>query len=439
MGGGFPGARLVADWRARLAGGGARDSALERANLRMLTTDTAVQGIIQAGIGAFLTVFMVRFGAPSWLVGLAAALPALGSVLISLPASRWAAGWTDPVRVTVAGRLWMRLGVLAIAIVPSLVSGLTANYVIALLWGLISLPAAITALSWTTVVAEVIPPARRPVVNGVRWALLSIVTAATSALFGPLLDVIPFPLNYQVVFLISFLAGLVTLYTFGRIRMPSAGTPHPPARVAFGLLNLPRLLRREPAFTRYMAASFVYRLGLYLPVAVFPIFWVNELHASDTLIGLRTTAGYGALVFSYILWGVVAVRLGHRLVLIVSSAGLGLYPIVTAALPDAIWLLPAALLWGLFASGIDVAFFEALLRTTPVDRRAVFIAIDSTIANLAVFGGPLLGALLGDVIGLRAALVLAGVLSLAGTALMVALAVAKGERAGERMKERRSS
>lgn len=429
---GWRGPGLVAGWRARRASTGEPAPALERSNIRMLTLDTAIQGIIQAGIGAFLAVFLVRLEAPSALVGLVAALPSLGAVLISLPASRWVAAWTDPVRVVVVTRACIRVAYLAIAAVPFVLSGPPASYVIVLLWGLHSLPAAVTGLAWTGVVAEIIPPARRPMVNGVRWALLSIVTAIAGALFGLLLDVVSFPVNYQLVFLLSFLAGMTTLWTFSRLRLPTPGAPLPPARVSLGLLDLARLIRGERAFARFMIAGFVYRLGLHLPAAVFPIFWVTALNASDTLIGLRTTAGHGVLTVSYVLWGALAVRRGHQLVLLVASAGLSLYPILTAAVFDPIWLVPLALLWGVFASGIDVAFFEALLRTTPADRRAVFVAIDSTFANLAVFVAPLAGALLADLIGLRPALVLAGGLSLAGTALMVLLAVAAPALASSR-------
>ena len=38
------------------------------------------------------------------------------------------------------------------------------------------------------VVAEIIPPRRRPSVNGTRWALLSLVTAISVAVFGYLLE-----------------------------------------------------------------------------------------------------------------------------------------------------------------------------------------------------------------------------------------------------------
>ena len=128
MGRGFPGAGLVVRARDRLGSGGEPESALERANVRMLTLDTAVQGIIQAGIAGFLAVFLVRLGAPSALVGLVAALPSLGAALLSLPASRWVAGRTDPVRVVVVTRAFIRFSYLAIVIVPSVRLHLAARH-----------------------------------------------------------------------------------------------------------------------------------------------------------------------------------------------------------------------------------------------------------------------------------------------------------------------
>jgi MFS family permease len=368
----------------------------------------------------------VRIEAPALLVGLIAALPSLGAVLLSLPASRWAEGWRDPVRVVVVSRFWMRLAYLPIAVVPGLVGGLPAALLVTLFWGLSSLPAAITMLAWTMVIADLISPSRRPMINGIRWALFSIITAVAGAGFGLLLEWLPFPINYQAVFGLSFLAGMVTVYTFSRVRQP----PRPSEPVAGrsetpGLAGLARLVRQERPFARFLLTASLYRIGLYLPVALFPIYWVTVMEASDILIGLRTTAGYAALVVSYVAWGYVAVRLGHRLVLLVATAGLALYPIATALTADAAWLIPIAVLWGAFASGLDIAFFEVLLRTLPVKQRASFVAVDSTLANLVAFAAPLLGAALTGVI-------LSGLVSLAATGLMLLLAVARDEPATTR-------
>jgi MFS family permease len=261
-------------------------------------------------------------------------------------------------------------------------------------------------------------------VNGIRWALFSVVTAAAGALFGLLLDWLTFPTNYQAVFILSFIAGLLTCYTFSRLRLPGGQPPPEPARARLRLFDLVQQVRQEPAFARFLLSTFIYRLGLNLPVPLFSIYWVNVMQASDTLIGLRTTVAYAALILSYLLWGWLAARRGPRLVLLLSSLGVSFYPLLTAASPDIVWLMPVALLWGLFVSGIDISFFETLLRTIPRQRQALFIAVNSALANLAIFVSPLAGAALADLIGLVPSLVLAGLLSLLGTLLMGVLAVA---------------
>jgi MFS family permease len=112
-------------------------------------------------------------------------------------------------------------------------------------------------------------------------------------------------------------------------------------------------------------------------------------------------------------------------VLVLSAAGLAFYPIATAFVPSAEWLIPAAVVWGAFISGIDIAFFEVLLRTCPADRRSVFIGANAAAANLAIFIGPLAGTMLIGVIDVRLVLALSGILSLIGAALFGLLAVGR--------------
>ncbi|MCL6644459.1 MAG: MFS transporter, partial [Dehalococcoidia bacterium] len=137
---------------------------------------------------------------------------------------------------------------------------------------------------------------------------------------------------------------------------------------------------------------------------------VRDLQAADGLIGLRTTAGNAALVVGYPLWGWAATRLGHERALALASAGLGLYPIMTGLATSAPWLVPAAVVWGLFAGGIDVTLFEGLLHTAPPARRAHYVALNTAIANLIAFVAPILGAALAGPLGIPAVLFLAGAL-----------------------------
>ncbi len=63
-----------------------------------------------------------------------------------------------------------------------------------------------------TVMTDAIPARQRPRLNSIRWAMLSVVSAVLAAAFGAMLDMIVFPLNYQILFLISFAGALLNLY-----------------------------------------------------------------------------------------------------------------------------------------------------------------------------------------------------------------------------------
>ena len=405
---------------------------LEARNIRYLTYDTATFGIVQAGIVSFIAVYLVRLGAPNAVVGFLASAPALGAIFLSLPAAAWLEGRRDLVRIVVFTRVFLRLPLLFIAIVPFFLTGDALIWTIVALWTLTSFPAAIVNQAWTGVVAAVIPGNRRAQVNGNRWAFFSVVTAIAGAAFGRSLDLIVDPLNFQIVFAISFLAGWATIHFFAQIRMPDIpddGEPTRPTRPpAPRLGDLVRMVRAYPSFMRFILTAFVYRIGLNLPVALMAIYWVREAHASNTTIGIQNTAANLTLILSYLIWGRLAVRRGHRIVLLLASAGTSLYPLATSFVTNELWLIPVALIFGAFASGIDVSFFEALLRSSPPERLQTFIGINASLANLVIFVAPIGGTLLANVIGIHAALIAAAVISLIGTGLFYSFSIAQEEK-----------
>ena len=159
----------------------------------------------------------------------------------------------------------------------------------------------------------------------------------------------------------------------------------------------------------FLGATIAYRIALNFPVALFSLYWVNVLGVHDTLIGLRGTVGNAALVIGYIYWGRSANRLTHRKVLFIAAIAYALYPVATAFSPSGVWLLPAAALWGLAASGLDIGLFDLMLSAWPTKRQPLFAAAHSMVVNAVVFMAPLLGAALANKTSLATVLVVAGI------------------------------
>jgi MFS family permease len=401
--------------------------ARENRNVRNLYRQTGWQGVISALITTFIPIFAVRAGASTFEVGLLTSLPALVAILLSIPSASFVARQRRLIRLVTVTILGVWVCSVAMTFVPSLLTGGAAGYVPEGIIVLSVVSAAFASLSnpaWTAVIADAISPRRRPVVNGQRWALLSVVSAATVFLAGWYLDTAAFPFGYQSLFVGAALAGLVALYYLERIEITpgdheaAAGLPRSPWQT---FARVPGMFRGRPAFARYVGSMFVYRMGLGLPAALFPIFWVDELRASDSWIGIRATAAQGALVVSYALWGRIASKKGYRLVMLCCGLGTSAYPALTGLVPAPVWLIPVAILWGFFAGGMDVSLFEGLVDAIPADQRVLYAAVNTTFANLTVLIGPLLGIALVEVIGMRVTFGVAGVACVAGSILYYVL------------------
>lgn len=394
-------------------------------NVRCFYLNTAIIGVPFGGITSFIAVFLARLGASSALMGWLTSAPALLAAIVYLPGAAIAERFSDQVGVRVTCARLVRLSFLACALLPFVVpeeaSG-TLAVLLVVLWTVRAVFDAVAIPAWSSVLARAIPPEGRARVNSTRWALLAIVSAVSSAFFGWLLDQVAFPLNYQIVFAISFAVGWLDPMVFRRIvvplievapRSPRAdglmATLHGiPARLAEYL----RPIAYERRFLLFVAATTVYRVALAMPSPLFSLFWVNELYASDGLIGLRGTVGNAALVVGYMIWGRLANRIGHRQVLLLAAGGLAFYPAVTALSQSAAWIPPAAAIWGLTVAGLDVGLFDLMLLACPDHRNQRFVAVSNMVANLAMFIGPLLGVALSDATSLATALLVIAALQI---------------------------
>lgn len=376
---------------------------VEDQNIFYLTVDTALQGVMMGGIFSFLSVFLVRLGATKLQTSLLTSLPAIVMVLSSIPGGAFVQRHRDLVKLTNVVRIFHRGAILLAALLPFVFRQYLIELMIAL-WTVKAVSNALLESAWMAVVAEAIPPQRRASVNGMRWTVMSLVTAAASALFGYLLEQLAFPLNYQVVFVISFLGGAAGMFFWGKIRLPeSVQVPeHRPASVPWRerIRSYWRSLQ-VPAFVRYELTVNVLRIGLNLSVALYSIYWIRELNASDLWIGWRATANQLALIVGYSLWGRVVSRRGHFIPLLVCTAGAGLTPVLTAFIPGPLWLPVVAVIEGIFLTGINLSIFDTLLDVCPADRRPSFFAVNTMLASLMIFLGPIVGSFLADGVGIR--------------------------------------
>jgi len=108
------------------------------------------------------------------------------------------------------------------------------------------------------------------------------------------------------------------------------------------------------------------------------------------------------------------------------SGRTALYPVLTAVTRRSEWIVLYAGLAGLFQAGVDLVFFDELMKRVPPPYSATFVAMGQVLTYLATLIGPLAGTVLADRIGLSGALLASAAIRLTGFALFALSREGKG-------------
>ncbi len=410
-----------------------RRETVEEQNKWNIYLDVAWWGVLSGITSTFVSVFAIRLGASNTLVGLLVSLPALINVFWLIPSARIIERQRRRLPIIVLAGFLQRLGYLLIALMPFVFRVRRPEALVGLV-ALITFPTAMASVAFTSLIAEVVPADKRAQVISIRSVLVSTVSTVTVLISGKLLDLLLFPFNYQLLFGAGFAASLVSLYYVSRIRVADVSMTeqqtHAKAPVTIRLRQLVKQLTRQREFVRFSASAFIFHWGLYLPSALYAIYRVKHLGASDTWIGLLSMVHNAVTILTYFYWGRVASRRGSRFVLLVSALGMVFYPVLTGLSTRVEFLLLPSIVAGIFGAGFNLSFFNTLLEVCPQERRPSFVAMNTTLINVAAFLAPLLGTSLANRLDIRIAFFVAGVLRLLGAGFFYQLIVRRNQKPG---------
>lgn len=430
--------------RAAAADTGAR----VRANFIHLVFDITAFGVLNGSAIAFVQVFAARQGATDQQLGLLTALPAMVTLVLALPAGTWLIP-RELTRVTVVNSFIYRLFYLAWAALPLFLPPALQVRGLMLLVLLMSIPGTLLAIGFNGLYASAIPPDRRGQVMTWRQTSYAISSIVTSLACGALLDRVPFPQGYQVVFFIGFLAGIWSSLHLAQIRplVPSPqdvapmndwaqpGTNRPVqtprtviaaraflrVRQLLNPLNWARYLpldRLGGDFGAVLALLFFFHLAQYLPIPLFPLRYVNDLRLTDGQIGVGHALFYASLFLMATRYAQIEARFGPARTLSLGVALMAFYPL-WIAIADGVGLFFVANVFG--GAGVALNMGAAgnyLLSRIPDDDRAPHLALYNMALNAAILLGAVAGPAIAGVIGVTATLIVAFVLRLLASRLL---------------------
>lgn len=388
---------------------------IQERNKRYVQIDAI--GVGTAGAASpFLPVLLTRLGASAVQVGLLTSMPGFTGLVLALWVGRFLQRQRNVVPWFSLSRLMVISAYALTGIVPFFVPDNILIYVILFIWATATLPQTMVAVGFSVVMNAVSGPEGRYELMSRRWSILGITTAIAVAIAGQVLDKIGFHLNYQVVFIGLSFGGLISYYFSSRIQIPDIEpVPTSPHRsIKSSLSEYYRLINQEPAFVSFTLKRFVYLFGMTLATPLFPLYFVRELKASDAWIGFLYTAQTAVLVIGYFFWTRLSRTKGSRFVLLATTLSVALYPGLVALTNNQTLVFILAGIAGIFQAGIDLVFFDELMRTIPPQYSPTFVSLAQSITYLASILAPLVGTYLSDHIGLAGGLLMSTGIRLIG-------------------------
>jgi len=393
---------------------------IQKFNFRYVQIDAI--GVSISNVAApFLPVFLTRLGASNFQVGLLSSMPGLTGLILAIFVGRFLQSRKNIVPWYSLSRLMVILCYALTGILTLLVAEKYAIIATLAIWAFATLPQTALAVAFSVVMNGVAGPAGRYALLSRRWTIFGLTGVVGTFIVTRLIDLIAFPVNYAIMFLVLSLGGFLSFFFSRKITLPdqlpppiiNSGSP------LKGIQNVLDMLKANPAFLSFSTKRFVYFSAITLSTPIMPLFLVRSVQATDGQIGTVNMTMTLVMLVGYFLWPRVSVRRSGRFVLLATTLGMVLYPALSAATPRVELIILYAGIAGFFQGGLDLVFFDELMKTVPMEYSATFVSISQFMQYLSILLAPLVGTWMASYIGLGGALWISAGLRLLGFLLFL--------------------
>jgi MFS family permease len=271
------------------------------------------------------------------------------------------------------------------------------------------------AVSWQDMLAKIIPLDRRGkffgITNfgGTATGVLGAVVAAW------LLDQYAFPYGYMFCFAAAALLIFISWVFLALTREPAQVSQESITSRREYWRSLLTILRVDLNFRRYLLSQVIITLG-GMAVGFLAVYAVQRWQLPDSQSGSFTASMLAGQALSNLLFGVLADRKGHKLVLELSTL-LGALAVGLASLaPAPAWFYGTFALSGASAAGFMLSGIMIVFEFSAPEIRPTYIGLNNTVSGIVASVAPMLGGWLADAVGYRRLFAVAFVIGLTGLA-----------------------
>lgn len=372
-----------------------RDSETEnRRSLRIALIEGIPASIIGNLLGGPLqTVYLTYLGFSAFHIGLVLAVPPfalLVQIFIAFAMQKWQNRRLFMTFYGILHRIfWVGTGLVPLtftedAWIPIYLS----------LWLLAMVAGQAAGVVWTSLMADIVPPAIRGKYFGIRNTIHWAVVCITLLAGGQIMEWLPGAKGFTVLFAVSALCVIWNGWALTQY-------PNPPFQPSESGRSL-RMMFRPFTDPRFLYATMFISLFILLQNVVIPLFsyvMLEILDISTSKVTMIIMLQNLIMMISYYYWGVLNSKYSTNTLL------LWTFPLIAASC--AVWLgmaiLPVMLiliivhfLLGFGLAGYNLLVFNFLIGDSPKSERPMYIAVFSALTGIAGFVGPIAGGWLYD-------------------------------------------
>ncbi|WP_256760782.1 MFS transporter [Cohnella sp. WQ 127256] len=247
---------------------------------------------------------------------------------------------------------------------------------------------------WTSLMADVVPPAVRGKYFGIRNTIHWAVVCITLFVGGQIMEWFPGVHGFTILFSISAACVFWNGWALSRY-------PNPPFQPSESGRSM-RMFIRPFADRRFLSATLFISLFILVQNTVIPLFsyvMLEIIDLSASRVTLIIMLQNLIMMLSYYYWGVLNSRYSTSTLLLwtfpliaascVMWAGIAIVPVMLV-------LIVVHILLGFGVAGYNLLVFNFLIGDSPKSERPMYVAVFSALTGIAGFIGPIAGGWLYD-------------------------------------------
>ncbi len=271
--------------------------------------------------------------------------------------------------------------------------------------------------AWLDMIAKVIPQRLRGTFFGIGNGLGALLGVAGGVIAGRILEALPFPTNFALCFVIASAAMVISWAGVSATREPPTEHPKAPTPLSVYLRQLPRVLRENRNYTRYLISQGLAALGS-MGTGFLIVFGRERYGLTGAQVGTMTAMLVGSQAAANLMWGYLGDRIGHKAILAAGAFCVALAVTLTWV-SGSVWGMAVAFaLLGAGLAASSVSQMNIVLEFGLPQERPTYVGLTNTSLAPITMLAPLLGGWLVETAGYVPTFVAAATFAILGGSLL---------------------